>query len=115
MLRTHHAPAELGRNRPRVLTQHRVQPLPCRRRRGLDLSQRRANGLEPGHEALVQQLFLVRDVVIDRGFGDFERGCNVIERGVVETVLVEGPCGGTDHGIPLHRVIAQPLPAFAPG
>ncbi len=72
-------------------------------------------GSRPGDEALEEQLFLVRHVVVDRRLGDIERVRDVVQRGVVEAVGGEGAGGHLHDCIALHAVIAQTLAALPPG
>src|SRR5579862_2215729 len=106
VLGAHHAPAEFGRHRLAVMTQHGIQPLAARSLLVLHFAERRTDRLDAGEEALEQQVFLVGDVVIDRGLGDLERGRDVVERGVVVALAVEGAGRGADHGLALDLAVA---------
>ncbi len=81
----------------------------------LHLTKRRADRIQARDEALVEQLFLVRDVVVDGRFGDIERAGDVVQRSVVEAVLGEGAGGDPHDGVALHTVVPQTLATLAPG
>src|SRR5690348_16824778 len=115
ILRPHHAPAELRGHGLTVLAQHRLQPLPARDREGTGLTEGGAYPLYARDEALEEELLLVADVVIDGGLGHLERRGDIVERGVVIALAVEGARGGADHRIALDLAVAQALAAGPPG
>ncbi len=97
------------------MAQHRVQPLARADIELLHLAEGCADLFDTRQEALEQQLFFVRDVIVDRGLGDLERRRDVIQRSIVKALLVEGAGGGADNGFTLDGVVAQTLPAGFPG
>ena len=115
VLDPHHAPAELRGDRLTVAAQHRLQPLPGRHRERARFAKRGADLLYAGYEALEEELLLVTDVVVDGRLGHGERRRNVIQRGVVISLAVEGARGRADHRIALDLAITQPLAAGPPG
>src|SRR5579871_5633572 len=83
LLHAHHAPAELGGDRLRVIAQHTVQALAGRTAAAARIAQRAADRFHSGDETLEQQLLLVVDVVVHRGLGNLEGRGDVIQRGIV--------------------------------
>src|SRR6185437_11402869 len=114
-LRAHHAPAEAGGDGLAIVSQHRVQALACRHLGLLHFAEPRPDQFHAGHEAFEQELLLARDVVVDSGFGYIERSGDVIQRGVVITLVVECVRGGPDHGLALYCAFTHPLAVRAPG
>src|SRR5215472_11515763 len=110
VLGAHHAPGEIGRHRLPVVAQHGVEALARRQLEILHLAEGRADRLDAGEEALEQQVFLVGDVVVDRGLGDVQRRGDVVERGVVVALTVEGAGGGADHGLTLDLPVPPACP-----
>src|SRR5579863_1302898 len=110
VLGAHHAPAEFGRHRCAVVAQHRAEALARRQLEILHLAEGGADRLDPGEEALEQQVLLVGDVVVDRGLRDLEGRGDVVERGVVIALAVEGARGGADHRLALHLTVPPPRP-----
>ena len=115
MFCAHHAPAVLGRNRDGVIVDDLAQTITSAARRLLRPAQSSANRFEAGQETLEQELLLVRDVVIDRGFGDAQGGGNVVQRRVVIPTLVERPRCRADHRVTLGAVVLAPAPAAPRG
>ena len=111
----HHAPAELRGDGLAVAAQHRLQPLPARRLQGARVAERGADLLYAGDEAFEQELLLVADIVVNGRLGHLERRGNVIQRGVVIALAVEGARGGANHRVALDLAVAQPLAAGPPG
>src|SRR6185437_4112064 len=112
--RPHHAPAELRGDCRAVMAQYGLQPLACRYREGARFAEGGTDLFDAGDEALEEELLLVADVVVDRGLGHLESRGDVIERGVVVALAVEGARRGADHRIALDLPVAQPLAAGAP-
>ena len=113
ILGAHHAPAELRGHRLGVMSQHRIQSFAGADVELLHFAECRADLLHSGEEALEQQLFFVGDVVVNGGFRYLERRRDVVQRGVVVTLFVEGArCGPNDcvalDGPVLHPVAARP-------
>jgi len=115
VLHPHHAPAELRGDGLAVAAQHCLEPVRGRRRERACLADGGAYLLYTGDEALEEELLLVADVVIDGRLGHRERRGDIIERGVVIALAVEGARGGADHGVTLDLAVAQPFAAGPPG
>ena len=115
ILGPHHAPAELRGHRPRVMAQHRIQSLACAEVELLHFAECRPDLLHPGEEALEKQLLLVGDVVVNGGFRHLERGRDVVQRGVVVALFVEGARCSTNYGVALDGPVLHAIPARAPG
>src|SRR2546421_8118020 len=115
VLRPHHAPAELRGDGLAVVAQHRLQPLARRHIQAPHLAEGRPDLLDARHKALKKQLLLAGDVIIYGRLGDLEGGGDVIERGVVVTLAVEGVGRGPYDRLALDFAVAQPLAARPPG
>ena len=101
VLGAHHAPAVLGGDGLGVVTNDLVELLAGAHRGRTRPTKRREHALEPGQDALEQQLLLVGDVVVDRGLGDVQRRRDLVDGGVVIAALIERAGRGPDHRLAL--------------